>query len=307
MSHHLLYSFHHRPRRYHYNSVLKHYHSCRGDKGFFNQKDTFQSFVDQIHTHDYHSDEDEDEDDADDIDDVDDVVAEGDKSFHEYMDNFIKWNRARLGLPMPKNWESRFDMRQSASEGGRSFCTKLAFLFLHCLVYLRFTYLSVHGFNISSACSFPYGIKSLRSFSRIYFISGTISPLISHRLNCEKSSGLRQQISTDFCSNTTENKRESSRYDDPLIPIHPREKASRKKRAVDTQRNTNQYEWPPTENNTILLHSLVSSALPIGWVIDNSALNRLLLSAFFEIIQETFDWDSNHLKILVAEVKSRQW
>ena len=99
MNYQLLYVFHHRSRRYNYNSVLKHYHSCRADKEFFDQEDAFQSFVHRLHSHDYDRDE-----------DADDVMAEGDKSAHEYMDNFIKRNRARFELPMPKEWENPFNM-----------------------------------------------------------------------------------------------------------------------------------------------------------------------------------------------------
>ena len=90
MNHQLLYSFHHRSRRYNYNSVLKHYHSCRGDKEVFSQEDAFQSFVPRFHSHNYDRDDDCDDYDNDNDDNADDVVADGDKSSQEYMDNFIK-------------------------------------------------------------------------------------------------------------------------------------------------------------------------------------------------------------------------
>ena len=67
--------------------------------------DTFHSFVHRIHSHNYDRDDDSDDygDDETD-DDADNVMAAGDQSAREYMDDFIKRNRARLGLPMPKGW-----------------------------------------------------------------------------------------------------------------------------------------------------------------------------------------------------------
>ena len=102
MNHQLLYLFHLRPRRYNYNSVVTHYHRYRGDKEFFNWEDAFRSFLHRIHGHHYNRDDDDDGD--------DNAVAEGDNSFHEYIDNFTKGNRARLGLPTPKERENPFKM-----------------------------------------------------------------------------------------------------------------------------------------------------------------------------------------------------
>lgn len=99
----LLCSFPHRPRRFTYNSVLKDYRRCRGDKEFVKPEDAFQSFVHRLHSDDYDCDGD-DEDDTD-----DELLVEGDRSSEEYMDNFSKRNRARLGLPMPKEWENPFN------------------------------------------------------------------------------------------------------------------------------------------------------------------------------------------------------
>ena len=92
----LLYSFHRRTRRYNYNSVLQDYLRYRDDLEF-GAKDPFQSFIHRIHSH------------SNDCDDDDNIVAAGDKSSGEYMDNFTKWNRTRLGLPMPKEWENSLD------------------------------------------------------------------------------------------------------------------------------------------------------------------------------------------------------
>ena len=98
----LLYLFPHRPRRFTYNSVLKGYHRRRGDKEFFNPENAFQSFVHRLHSDDY----DRDEDDEDDTDD--EFSAEGDQSSLAFMDDFIKRNRAHLGLPAPKEWDDPF-------------------------------------------------------------------------------------------------------------------------------------------------------------------------------------------------------
>ena len=107
MNDQLLYSFRRRPRRFTYNSILKDYRRCRGDKEFFKPEDAFQSFGHRLHRADY----DRDEDDEDDTDE--ESLAEGDKSAEEYIDNFIKLNRAHLGLPMPKAWENPFNKHSS--------------------------------------------------------------------------------------------------------------------------------------------------------------------------------------------------
>ena len=95
-------SFHHRPRRLTYNSILQDYHRRRGDNEFLKPEDAFQSFVHRLHSHDY----DRDEDDEEDTDD--EFLAEGDQSSLEFKDDFIKRNRAHLGLPPPKEWDNPF-------------------------------------------------------------------------------------------------------------------------------------------------------------------------------------------------------
>ena len=98
----LLSSFHRRPRRFTYNSILQDYHRRRGDPEFFKPDDAFRSFVHRLHSHD----DDRDEDDEEDTDD--EFSAERDPSALEFMDDFIKRNRARLGLPAPKEWDHPF-------------------------------------------------------------------------------------------------------------------------------------------------------------------------------------------------------
>ena len=49
MNHQLHYSFHHRPLRYHYNSLLKDYLSCRDDTKCIHPEDAFQSSLHQSH------------------------------------------------------------------------------------------------------------------------------------------------------------------------------------------------------------------------------------------------------------------
>jgi hypothetical protein len=98
----LLSSFHRRPRRFTYNSILKEYHRRRGNKESFTPEDAFRPFVHRLHSHD----DDRDEEDEDDTDD--ECSAEREPSSLAFMDDFIKRNRARLGLPAPKDWDHPF-------------------------------------------------------------------------------------------------------------------------------------------------------------------------------------------------------
>jgi hypothetical protein len=104
MNHQLLYSLHHRPRRYNYNSVLNHYlRSHDGPK--FDPENAFKSFFHRIHSHHCDRDDDSDVYGHDETDnDAGNVMPAGDKSAGELMGDFIKRNRARLGLPAPKGY-----------------------------------------------------------------------------------------------------------------------------------------------------------------------------------------------------------
>ena len=104
MNHQLLYSFHHRPRCYNYNSVLKHYLRSREDPEF-DPEDAFNSFFHRIHSHHYDRDDDSDDygDDETD-DDAGNAMAARHKAAGELMDDFIKRNRARQGLAAPKGF-----------------------------------------------------------------------------------------------------------------------------------------------------------------------------------------------------------
>ena len=104
MNHHLLYSFHHRPRCYNYNSVLKHYLRSREDPEF-DPEDAFKSFFHRIHSHHYDRDDKSDDygDDETD-DDAGNAMAAGDQSAGELIDDFLKRNRARQGLPPPEGY-----------------------------------------------------------------------------------------------------------------------------------------------------------------------------------------------------------
>jgi hypothetical protein len=88
-------SFHFRPRRHQYVPIFNDDLSSSGHGQFVHPDPDFQLVLHQIHGHD-------------DGDDDDDAIAAKKDSVNKYMDNLIKSNRARLGLPMPKAWNHPF-------------------------------------------------------------------------------------------------------------------------------------------------------------------------------------------------------